>query len=316
MPGIAYSEFEEEVLSLYAPPLRRKATWFKFRKVLQEFRVLPGIVETTDLTPKAIVHWLELHKDRAPMTNRSYLGCLRTACNYAKRMGYLTVTPWDIRRDWVTFDFDDDDDPVPRHLSLAEVDRLLSLLDAEARAGDWIEWRLQTLIYTYLYTGLRKSEALGLKVKDVNLGQGLIRIRSRRERKLKTRTSARLVGVPPDLFPILSLWITRVGSEWLFPGIRRTGPWFHGGPGLKPLDQVKAAGVRAGVPHTTIHAFRRTIATHAKGLGLGELEVKDLLGHGSTQTQEWYLEEDAAALRKMASRIRFPRPGDETRRGA
>lgn len=318
MSSPAYERFESEVLALYAPPHRRRATWFKMRKVLAEFAVVPGVRLAKDLTPLSVTRWLEAHSDRAPMTNKSYLSAMRAACNYAKRMGYLKVTPWEVRRDWITFDALEDHEPAtPRHLGLAEIGRLLALLDAEAAAGDWPQWRLQALVYTYLHTGLRKCEALGLRLEDVHLDRGLVRLRPHSKRKLKTRTSARLVGIPADLGAVLGRWIPRVGPgcEWLFPGVRRTKPWFHGPVGRKPLDEVKAAGERAGVPHVTIHALRRSLATAAKGLGLGPLELRDLLGHDSPRTQEWYLEPDAEVARRLASRIRFPRPRDESDQG-
>jgi integrase len=140
----------------------------------------------------------------------------------------------------------------------------------------------------------------------VLLDRGVIRVRSRRARRLKTRTSARLVGISPDLAVVLERWIPQCGSEWLFPGVRRKVPWFHGAPGKKPLDCIKAAAARAGIPHVTIHAFRRSLATHAKRLGINASETKGLLGHGSLRTtQDWYMEEDAADARDVAMRIRF-----------
>jgi integrase len=309
--SIAYSRFQEEILKLYEPPLRRASTWFKMRKVLTEFGALKGVETTADITPSAIGLWLAAHSTRAPLSNYTYLGTFRTACNIGRKHRWLRLTPWDVRKDWVTFDFDEEDEedlrPV-RHLSMAEIQTLLSALDGEARGGDWRASRLRALVYTYVYTGLRKCEALGLKVADL-VPEGVIRIRSRRIRKMKTRGSARLVGIPSELGEVLDPWVKLCGSEWLFPGFRRSTPWLHGAPGYRPLDRIQAAAERAGIGHVTIQALRRSIATHSRRLGINREEVAGLLGHDSVKTQEWYVEEDLENAKDVASRIHFrPRP--------
>ena len=45
--------------------------------------------------------------------------------------------------------------------------------------------------------------------------------------------------------------------EWLFPGKKRRGPWTCGGPGVSPLDQIKALGARAGVENLCQKSGRR-----------------------------------------------------------
>lgn len=306
MPAVSFTRLEEEALALYAPPRRRKSTWFKVRCVLREFRELPGIRRSSDITPMAILRWIEAHDDRSPMTNRSYLKTFQAVCTYAKKMGYLRVSPWEIRTDWITFDLDEEDEPEARHLSIDELRALLDQLDAEALAGGWLEWRLQALGYTYVHTALRAREALGLKLVDIELKRGVIRLRSRRRRKLKTRTSERIVGIPDHLRVVYERWIPQCGSEWLFPGVRRKTPWMGGTSGKRPLDAIKAVAGRAGIEHVTIHALRRSLATHAARLGISRDERKDLLGHGSLRTgDDWYTEEDASNARDVAKRIRF-----------
>ena len=312
MPSVSYSQFRREVLAQYHPPHRRKATYDKMRKVLDEFAGLPGLKKTSDITPVAIVEWLNASSHRKAITNRSYLNSFRAAVNYAAGMKYLRVNPWDVRSDWVSFDEDDDEEEgdggavaLARHLTVGQVVDLLDLLDAEALRGGWPEARLQAAGYSYLYTGMRKKEVLGLKVSDVHMPERFIRLRGRKRRRLKTRPSARLVAIHPELAPILQRWIPRTESEWLFPGVWRKGPWLEGTAGTKCLDQVKAAGLRAGIGHLTIQMLRRSIATHARRFGLGQLEVKELLGHGSAATQDWYLEDDLADQRAALAKIDY-----------
>lgn len=307
MSAIAFSRFRDEVLALYQPPHRRKATWFKMRKVLLEFGDLPAVRRTSDITPSAILLWLAAHTDRRPITNRSYLNTFRAAVNIAVKMQYLRVSPWAIRTDWIVFDdLEDDPDELPgRHHSIEELVAILAQADADAICGNWHSMRDQALVYVYAYTGLRKLEALGLKLADVHLDKELIYLRGRRARRLKTKSSRRPVGIAPELRVVLERWIPNCESEWLFPGSRRKSPWLHGSPGKKPLDRLKALGLRAGVPDVTIQSFRRSLATHSKRFGMGELEIRDLLGHTTVRTQEWYLEDDAENIREAARKISF-----------
>lgn len=313
MSPITYQSLRAEIEAYYQPPLRRKSTLAKMRTVLREFGDLPGVELSTDVTAAAIRAWLAKYPDRAPMTQRSYLSALRAALRLSRKAGWIDFNPFELRTvcDWVPFAAFDEEDEEPgsrRHCSIAEICRLLCLLDREAREGGWPAWRLQALVYTYVHTGLRKSEALGLRVSDYR--DGVFRVRGNSRRDLKTRSSRRVVGASPELVTVLDWWIPRCGSsEWLFPGVIRRGPWLGGSPGYRPLDQVRAAGERAGIEGLTIHSLRRSIATHARRLGLTRDDVQDLLGHADVETQDdWYREQDAENARELARRIRFRPP--------
>jgi integrase len=310
MPAVPFARFTEEVLALYAPPLRRKATYLKMRQVLGEFAALqPRPKKTSDIGPALMTRWLAAYREkRKPITSASLLISFRAACNIARKMGWLRVTPWDIRKDWISADDCADDDDAPgaiRHHSIEDLLRVLDRAALEAAEGGWEPARLQALVATYIYTGLRKKEALGLQRPDVDLGARIIKVKSRRRRKLKTRASAAPVGVPDELAPILDVWLRRAGSDWVFPNKSGTGFWNEGRPGKKPLDQVKALGQRAGVAGLTIQSFRHSLATHAGRFGLGPLALKAQLRHTSLGTQEHYIESDLANIRAIASQIRF-----------
>ena len=314
MPAVPFSRLQKEMLALYEPPFRRKSTWFKMRTVLREFSELPSVRKTSDITPIAIAEWLKRHSDRKQVTNQSYLKSFGAACTYAKKMGYLRVAPSEIRSDWfgqLDEDLDDDDgiavESTKRHHSIQEIVAVLDQADAESLTGAWKEWRTQALIYTYAHTGLRKKEALQLKLADVALEKRIIMIRRRRRRTVKTKSSAAPVGIPDELAVILERWLPRTGCQWVFPGITRKAPWSEGSPGAKPLDMVKSLGSRAGIDGLTILSFRHSISTHCKRFGLGPLELKDLLRHSSIQTQEHYLEKDYPNLRDIARRIDYRR---------
>jgi len=305
MPVVSFARLTEEVLAIYKPPFRRHATWQKMRQALRELAEA-GAVKSVDLTPHLLTVWVSSNQHRKPISNASLLISIRAVCTYAKKMGYLKVSPWEIRKDWLPLEDDSDDEPEPiRHHSIAQVRAVLIRANTEAIRGGWAEARLEALVATYAYTGLRKMEALGLKVSDVDFTERVIVVRSRRRRRLKTRASAAPVGIPNELQTILARWVKRCGSEWVFPGKRLAVPWVGGSPGLKPLDQIKALGGRAGVPGLTIVSFRHSLATHMKAWGCGPLAIKDQLRHGDVATQAHYLEKDLPDIRNNASKIRY-----------
>lgn len=67
---------------------------------------------------------------------------------------------------------------------------------------------LHAIIATFLLTGGRRSEVLGLDVGDVNLLRGLVHFRPNAHRGLKTQTSVRTVPLHPQLREILEAWIS------------------------------------------------------------------------------------------------------------
>lgn len=307
MPRVAWSRFRVEVLALYEPPARAKATWFAVRKVLDLLESL-GVRSPAELTPQVVSRFAAVQPDLAAATIKGRLSYLRPVCDYAVWKGYLERSPFEFRSRWLRVDGPREDRPDhrDRHHPAESIARALRLADAEAAGGSWLSGRLQALVYTYAFTGMRCKEPLGMLVADVDLGSRLLRIRSNRARPLKTSGSGQPMAIAEDLADVLGRWIPRTGCDWLFPGIRLGGPWLYGGPGFRPLDQVKALGVRAGVDGLTIQSFRHTLSTLSEGWGLGELELQRWLRHRRPRTQDHYRRTaDRASLLATASKINY-----------
>ena len=116
--------------------------------------------------------------------------------------------------------------------------------------------------------------------------------------------------IPDELAEILRRWMAQCGSEWVFPGVTKKRPWTGGPPGHKPLDCVKAVGVRSGISNLTILDFRHTIGTLAEQWGMGELELMRWLRHTRPSTQAWYRKQpDDSGMRATAAKITFKTVG-------
>ena len=285
--------------------MRSKDTWSKISLSLREFRAASGARLVRDLNPPAIAKWLSATADRrSPATVNSLLRSLRVAVSYAMGQGWLKHDPFQFRSpaQWLpeTISYES---KVETHVCIDRLRALILRADSLSRSPLWTEARLGTLILTYVFTGIRKNEGLGLRVADFDLDTGFLTLRSNQRRRLKTRASAARLALPAPLATAVSAWLPRVGCEWAFPGVRRVGPWLDGQAGEKALDQIKRVGLVVGIPNLTIASFRHTLATLSEGWGVGELELQRWLRHTRAKTQRSYRHQDNDTLRLIAGKI-------------
>ncbi len=80
---------------------------------------------------------------------------------------------------------------------------------------------LYPLLATLMLTGMRESEGLGLLTADVSFDRGLIVVAPNQFRRLKTKRSARVIPLWPQLKEVLSEYMAaRPPSTLLFPSYR------------------------------------------------------------------------------------------------
>ena len=305
---LAWRRFASEVLSLYAPPIRRPSTYRKTRQALREFG---RVCRTTgDVSPAAIAAWIARHPDRGDSTRLTLLRTFRPVCTYGASQGYL-IDPFVFRkpRQWLASSAVVGSlEAFPRHRTAAEIALLLAQADLEAQGGRWEARRLRAAVYAWCFTGARKNEILGARTADVDLAAGMLAIVPNPRRPLKTAASRARLPIPGTLAAVLAAWIPHCGSEWLMPSRYRRTPWMHGPHRNKALDQVRELGARAGVPGLTILALRHSFGTLSEGWGWGELTLQRQLRHSRPATQVGYRHEDLHQMRVAASKIRYDCP--------
>ena len=160
---------------------------------------------------------------------------------------------------------------IPGLLTRAEVAAILAACaDARYRA-------MLTVCYG---CGLRLSEVLALRVKDIDSERRLVRIEQGKGAK------DRLVPLSPTLLEQLrAYWRLYRPHDWLFAG--------RGGVPLSATALQKAythAKRQAGVTKVGgIHALRHAYATHQLAAGLGVERLQRLMGHASIRTTLRYV---------------------------
>lgn len=340
---IPYAEFKARVLELYEPPLRARATYRSMAQALELLGGL-GVASTAELTTATIARFVQSREGEHPNTTYGHLARIRAACNIAAAEGWARVSPFAVRRRWVR----KVTPKAPKVHSRAELARVLELAARDVlRKTGWAQWRarrLHALVATVAYTGIRKNEALHLRVEDVDFESCLLLLVARRDGLLKTDAAAQPVPMPDALAEVLAGWLPHVAEfpagaavesdrdypaagavpgnplagppdyvrlhatrdlGWLFGNAYRTGPWIGGGKGYKPCQRLKGLGKRAGVPGLTFQSLRHSWATHAEYFGLTDAQIQRVMRHTNTRTQWHYRHAEAANLRAVVGGIRF-----------
>ena len=171
--------------------------------------------------------------------------------------------------------------PLPRDLSMAEVEALLAAPDP----GTVLGLRDRTMLEVLYACGLRVSELVGLSLEQLNLNAGFVRIKGKGSKE-------RLVPLGEEARHWLERYLSGGRSallegracEALFPsrqgGFMTRQNFWHG---------LKRYAVLAGIdtdlsPHTLRHAF----ATHLLEGGADLRAVQMLLGHSDLSTTQIY----------------------------
>jgi integrase len=308
VPPVSFSSFRNEILDCYRPPLRAAATHRRMGQVLDLVgRLDPPPSSTADLTVGLIARYVRVRAD--VVCNNALAGelsYLAAACSFAVAEGWLERSPFHSRR----FRLRPEPPAAKQHHSLDELRRVLGWL--RDRAGlSWRDHRLYVAASLVAYTGLRRNEALYLRVEDLDLAAGILAVVARR--RLKTLASAQPVPIPPELGEVLAGWLPVCDSEWVMPCSHRRTPWVGGNVSSRACDQLAAAGRAVGVEGLTFLSLRHSWATHAEtAWGLSEAAIQRVLRHTRPLTQRLYRHADLANLRAIAGQVTIPicRPGD------
>jgi integrase/recombinase XerD len=140
----------------------------------------------------------------------------------------------------------------------------------------------QRAVLTTLYaTGLRVSEVVALKVRDIDSPRMLIRVRQGKGR------SDRYVILSPRLLTVLRTdWKALRPTEWLFPGRAPGAPLSTRQVARICQELHQHAGLTKAV---SAHTLRHSFATHLLEAGTDLRSIQLLLGHRSLSTTAHYL---------------------------
>lgn len=180
---------------------------------------------------------------------------------------------------------------LPEVLSLEEIDMLIEAIDLSKREGQ----RNRAIIETLYSCGLRVSEACNLKLSDLYLKEGFIKVEGKGSKQRLVPISERAIAEIMDyLVDRAEIDIKPGDEDYLFVSahLRKRMSritMFHI---IKEL--AEQVGLRKTIsPHTLRHSF----ATHLLEGGANLRVIQSMLGHEDIGTTEIYTHIDVHRLR-------------------
>ena len=186
---------------------------------------------------------------------------------------------------------------IPKRIAYAREPRKLPVVLNADEVGRLLEavpsLKVRTALTTAYAAGLRASEAVGLKIADIDSGRMVIRVEHGKGSKDRyVMLSAQLLGI------LRTYWRLARPKQWLFPGRDET----------KPIDvQVLHAACRSActaaglAKRARVHTLRHSFATHLLENGTDIRIIQVLLGHCSLSTTARYTQVSNDLIRRTQS---------------
>lgn len=180
---------------------------------------------------------------------------------------------------------------LPDVLTVEEIDALIGQIDRSTREGQ----RNCAILETLYSCGLRVSELCNLKISDLYLNEGFIKVEGKGNKQRLVPVSPRAVSELKNYFPDREQGLIKPGYED-FVFISRFGKNISRIMVFHIIKELAAAiGLKKSIsPHT----FRHSFATHLLEGGANLRAIQCMLGHESIGTTEIYMHIDRTLLRQ------------------
>lgn len=233
-----------------------------------------------------------------PATVNHMLSALRGVLSQAENLGLISAD--DYRRTTKIKGIRGETLPKGRALDGEEIKRLLKICQKDTSLRGKRDVALVAVLYG---AGLRRSEVVKLDLKDFDLKDNSLKIRSGKGGK------DRLTYLGQGAGGVVSEWVTARDSEAgpLFLPISKTGNLLK----RRLSDQavlwvLEQRGKEAGLEHFSPHDMRRTFISDLLDAGADIATVQKLAGHASVQTTARYDRRGEATKQKAVELLNSP----------
>lgn len=219
-------------------------------------------------------------------TTARKLATLRSFYKFAIRRGLLSVHPLS------TIRTPKQEKRLPKCLDLEQVQRLL---DAPGE-GDLLSIRDKAMLEVLYSSGIRVSELVDLTFADIDLQEGVLRVRGKGRRERLTPIGSQAIRALSRYFEVRAASLPEgKNPEKVF--LNKHGEALSTRSVRRKLDKYLAkAGLDPGIsPHTLRHSF----ATHLLNNGADLRAVQELLGHQSLSTTQVYTHLTTARVKQV-----------------
>ena len=180
---------------------------------------------------------------------------------------------------------------LPEVLSVEEIDLLIAAIDLSKREGQ----RNRAIIETMYSCGLRVSEACNLKLSDLYLHEGFIKVEGKGSKQRLVPISERAIAEIMDYMTDRAEIPIKPGHEdYLFVSAHFKKKMSR----ITLFHIIKELAEQAGIKKTiSPHTLRHSFATHLLEGGANLRVIQSMLGHEDIGTTEIYTHIDAHRLR-------------------
>lgn len=173
---------------------------------------------------------------------------------------------------------------LPNVLSKEEVKRIIE---------SPVNLKHRTILCLIYACGLRRSEALNLKITDIDSMRNLMTIRQSKGKK------DRIVPVSPKILGMLREYYKLYKpKKWLFEGNEKGSKYSEGSLQSAFKQSLKKCNINKPA---TLHWLRHSYATHLLETGTDLRYIQELLGHNSSRTTEIYTHVSTKSIQQIRS---------------
>ena len=279
---------EKYVNSLWLEKGLSDNTITAYRRDIQGFADTIPSTLFTDVSSQHIQLYLSqrLSQGNSARSTARFLSCLRGFYQYLIRENYIEDNPTALIENPTL------GRPLPKSLSQTDVEDLLDAPDTDSAIG----LRDRVMLEVLYACGLRVSELINLRLSDINLRQGVVRIFGKGSKE-------RLVPLGEEAMDWIERYLQQGRPELIGPA--QDDIAFPSTRGKLMTRQTfwhrikywaKAASIDKDIsPHTLRHAF----ATHLLNHGADLRVVQLLLGHSDLSTTQIYTHIAQARLQEL-----------------
>jgi integrase/recombinase XerC len=220
-------------------------------------------------------------------TTARKLATLRSFYKFLVRRGQLSVNPLS------TIRTPKQEKRLPKCLDLEQVQKLL---DAPGD-GDLLSARDKAMLEVLYSSGIRVSELVELTTEDMDLTEGVLRVRGKGRKQRLTPIGSQAINAVKRYFELRSGDARSQGNFQTRVFLNKHGEPLSTRSVRRKLDKyLQAAGLDPGIsPHTLRHSF----ATHLLNNGADLRSVQELLGHQSLSTTQIYTHLTTGRLKQV-----------------
>jgi len=235
-----------------------------FRRYLKQANTEADVSNTNRQTIRRYITWMRSDDLKSSSIARR-LNSLRSFWNYLRDSGYTQKDPF------LRISVPKGSKPVPHYLSADECEELLAATERQSSIAR--AFRDKAILSVLIFTGIRRSELLELRLDSVDLSQGTLRVEKGKGRK--TRVLPLCERAPNALRDWLELR-EPCGHDYLFTSIARRRLAVKG---LMGVLRRALAKTNIDSDSVTLHTLPHTFGSLMLQGGCDLFTLSRLLGH-------------------------------------